>query len=149
MGGSVVDEERLMKAIRVILADDHAVLRMGIRNLLTRSTDIEVIGEAGNGVEAVRLVEELKPDILLLDMEMPGIDGVEVARRLRDVGSPTRVVALSAYNDKHYILSMLELGAAGYLVKDEAPQNIIEAVHSVAQGERQWLSRKVAARMAS
>jgi DNA-binding NarL/FixJ family response regulator len=95
------------------------------------------------------MVKELEPDILLLDMEMPGIDGVEVARRLRDAGSKTRVVALSAYNDKHYILSMLELGAAGYIVKDEAPQNILEAVHSVANGERQWLSRKVAARMAS
>jgi DNA-binding NarL/FixJ family response regulator len=81
-------------------------------------------------------------------MEMPGLDGVEVARQLRAIQSPVRILALSAYNDKQYILSMLDQGASGYLVKDEAPQNILEAIHCVARGEEQWLSRKVAARMA-
>jgi DNA-binding NarL/FixJ family response regulator len=136
-----------MTAIRVVLADDHAVLRLGIRNLLNRSPDIEVVGEAGNGFEAIQQVEALQPDVLLLDMEMPGLDGVEVARRLRTQGSPVRILVLSAYNDKQYILSMLEQGAAGYLIKDEAPHTIIEAVHSVARGEQGWFSRKVAARM--
>jgi DNA-binding NarL/FixJ family response regulator len=136
-----------MTAIRVVLADDHAVLRLGIRNLLNRSPDIEVVGEAGNGFEAIQQVEALQPDVLLLDMEMPGLDGVEVARRLRTQGSPVRILVLSAYNDKQYILSMLEQGAAGYLIKDEAPHTIIEAVRSVARGEQGWFSRKVAARM--
>ncbi|HEX2979176.1 MAG TPA: response regulator transcription factor [Anaerolineaceae bacterium] len=137
-----------MKHIRVILADDHAVLRIGIRNLLSHSPDIEVIGEAGDGFEALRLVNELNPDVLLLDMEMPGMDGVEVARQLRMRVSPVRILALSAYNDRQYILSMLDQGASGYLIKDEAPGTIVEAVRSVAKGERGWFSRKVAARMA-
>jgi DNA-binding NarL/FixJ family response regulator len=134
--------------IRVILADDHVVVRIGIRNLLSRSTDISVIGEASNGVEAIQLVDELKPDVLLLDMEMPELDGVEVARRLRAAKAPVKILALSAYNDKQYILSMFDQGAAGYLTKDEAPEKIIEAVRGVAAGEQGWMSRKVAARLA-
>ncbi len=138
-----------MAPIRVVLADDHVVVRIGIRNLLSRSKDIEVVGEAGNGIEAIQLVDDLKPDLLLLDMEMPELDGVEVARRLRSAKSPVRILALSAYNDKQYIQSMLEQGAAGYLTKDEAPGTIIEAVRGVANGEHGWFSRKVAARLAS
>lgn len=137
-----------MAPIRVILADDHVVVRIGIRNLLSRSTDISVIGEASNGVEAIQLVNELKPDVLLLDMEMPELDGVEVARRLRAAKAPVKILALSAYNDKQYILSMFDQGAAGYLTKDEAPEKIIEAVRGVAAGEQGWMSRKVAARLA-
>jgi DNA-binding NarL/FixJ family response regulator len=137
--------QQFINVIRVVLADDHIVLRMGIRNLLSRSEEITVIGEAGNGIEALRQVAELQPDVLILDMEMPELDGPEVARRLRAMNSPVRILALSAYNEKHYILSMLEQGAAGYLIKDEAPEVIVEAVRGVARGEQGWLSRKVAA----
>jgi len=138
----------MMIPIRVILADDHPVMRMGIRNLLSRSKDIQVIAEAGNGVEALRLVDELKPDVLLLDMEMPVMDGVEVARRLRSSKSAVKILVLSAYNDRQYILSVLEQGAAGYLTKDEAPDTIVEAVRSVARDEKAWISRKASARIA-
>jgi DNA-binding NarL/FixJ family response regulator len=138
-----------MEQIRVVLADDHAVMRMGIRNLLSYSPDIVVIGEAGNGLEALALVDELDPDVLLLDMEMPIMDGVEVARRLRHQSARVRVLVLSAYNDRQYISSVLQQGAAGYLTKDEAPDTIVEAVHAVAHGEQGWLSRKVAARMST
>jgi DNA-binding NarL/FixJ family response regulator len=137
-----------MAPIRVVLADDHVVVRIGIRNLLSRSPDITVIGEASNGVEAIQLVNELRPDVLLLDMEMPELDGVEVARRLRTTKAPVKILALSAYNDKQYILSMFDQGASGYLTKDEAPEKIIEAVRGVANGEQGWMSRKVAARLA-
>ena len=136
-----------MENIRVILADDHVVVRIGIRNLLSRSPDIVVVGEASNGLEAIQLVDELAPDVLLLDMEMPIMDGVEVARQLRKKKSPVRILALSAYNDKQYILSMFDQGASGYLTKDEAPENIIEAVRGVAAGQQGWMSRKVAARL--
>lgn len=137
-----------MAPIHVILADDHVVVRIGIRNLLSRSPDIAVIGEASNGVEAIQLVNDLRPDVLLLDMEMPELDGVEVARRLRAARSPVKILALSAYNDKQYILAMFDQGAAGYLTKDEAPEKIIEAIRGVAAGEQGWMSRKVAARLA-
>jgi DNA-binding NarL/FixJ family response regulator len=136
-----------MGPIRVVLADDHPVVRTGIRNLLSRSQDIEVVGEACSGTEALQFVEDLKPDVLLLDMEMPGLKGVEVAQRLHGANTSTRILALSAYDDKQYILELLESGASGYLTKEEAPETILDAIRGVAQGEQGWVSRRVAAQM--
>ena len=138
-----------MATIRVILADDHPVTRGGIRNLLEKAPDIKVVGEANDGAEALRLVAELAPDVLLLDMEMPGIKGVEVARKLQAASAPVRILALSAYDDKQYILELLASGASGYLVKEEVPETIVEAVRGVARGEQGWVSRRVAAQMVS
>jgi DNA-binding NarL/FixJ family response regulator len=136
-----------MRPVRVVLVDDHAVMRLGIRNLLSRSTDIQVIGEASNGLEALEAVENLHPDVLMLDMEMPIMDGVEVARRMRAADSPTKILAFSAYNDKFYVQSLLDMGASGYLTKDEDPSTIIEAVLRVADGEKGWLTHKAASRL--
>jgi len=133
-----------MEAVRVVLADDHPVVREGIRSLLERAPDIVVVAEASDGGEALRLAEELAPDVLVLDMEMPGVTGVEVARRLRAADSPVRVLALSAYDDDQYVFGLLEAGAAGYLLKDEAMEAIVAAVRGVARGEVGWLSRPVA-----
>ncbi len=123
-----------MKTTRVVLADDHPVVRASIRRLLEKAGDIEVVGEAGNGLETLRLVEELAPDVLLLDVEMPGMRGFEVAQQLHAAGAPVRILALSAYDDKQYILAMLASGATGYLTKGEAPQTIVHAVHEAAEG---------------
>jgi two-component system, NarL family, response regulator DegU len=136
-----------MSKIRVVIADDHAIMRVGIRNILSRSDKIEVIGEASNGAEALELIQELNPDVLILDMEMPVMDGVEVARRLKGSKSPVNILVLSAYDDRQYILEMLNMGAAGYLIKDEAPEVIVTAVQSIANGERGWISRKAAVRV--
>lgn len=136
-----------MGKIRVVIADDHAIMRVGIRNILSRSSEIHVIGEASNGQEAIDLVHELMPDVLVLDMEMPIMDGVEVARRLQANSSPVRILVLSAYDDRQYILEMLNMGAAGYLIKDEAPEVIVDAVQGVARGEKGWISRKAAVRV--
>jgi DNA-binding NarL/FixJ family response regulator len=124
-----------MKTTRVVLADDHPIVRASIRRLLEKADDIEVVGEASNGMETIRMVEELTPDVLLLDVEMPGMKGFEVARRLQAAGAPVRILALSAYDDKQYILAMLASGAAGYLTKEEAPQTIIHAVREAVEGQ--------------
>jgi DNA-binding NarL/FixJ family response regulator len=137
----------MMTTIRVILADDHPVAREGLRNLLTNAIDIDVIGEADNGPETLRLVRELTPDVLLLDMEMPGLPGPDVARQLQAENSAVHILALSAHADKQYILEVLASGAAGYLVKEEIPQTIVEAVRGVARGEQGWVSRQIAAQI--
>lgn len=135
--------------IRVLMIDDHPVVRSGIRMLLERASDIVVVGEADRGDAVFNLVSALSPDVLLLDMEMPGKSGREVARDLQSAGSPVRVLALSAYDDEDYIMELLATGAAGYLCKEEAPETIVEAVRGVARGEEGWFSRRVTARMAS
>lgn len=138
-----------MATIRVVLADDHPLAREGLRNLLGKAVGIQVIGEAGDGDETLRLVEELAPDVLVLDMEMPNLKGVEVARQLQAAGSSVRVLALSAYDDQEYIKGLLASGAAGYLTKGELPETIVEAVRGVARGEQGWVSRQIAAQMAT
>jgi DNA-binding NarL/FixJ family response regulator len=136
-----------MTNIRVVIADDHPVARAGIRKFLEKEPDIQVIGEASSGEEALQLVDELSPDVLLLDMELPGIRGTEVARKLHESKSPVRVLALSTYDNRQFILGLLASGAAGYLIKEEVPETIIEAVRGVAKGEQGWVSRQVAAKM--
>ncbi|MBX3011445.1 MAG: response regulator transcription factor [Caldilineaceae bacterium] len=138
-----------MKKIRVLMIDDHPIVRSGIRMLLEQAGDIEVVGEAERGDDAVGLIKRLKPDVLLLDMEMPGKTGVEVAREVEAAQLPVRVLALSAHDDEEYILNLLANGAAGYLTKEEALDTIVDAVQGVANGEEGWLSRRAAARMAT
>jgi DNA-binding NarL/FixJ family response regulator len=136
-----------MTAIRVVIADDHQAVRAGIRFLLKSADDITVVGEASDGAEALRLAHTLEPDVLLLDMEMSELSGVEVSRRLQAIDSPVRVLVLSAYDERQYILNTLASGAAGYLVKREAPDTIVKAIRSVGRGETGWLSRQVASRI--
>jgi len=138
-----------MSPIRVLIADDHPVVRSGIRNLLERESEIVVIGEAGSGEIALQLTRSLLPDVLLLDLEMPGMKGYEVAKQIRAECLPVAVLVLSAYDDREYIHNLLSLGVGGYLVKEEAPEAIVEAVRQVAHGGQGWVSRRVMARMSS
>ena len=136
-----------MSRIRVVVADDHPIAREGLRTLLEKTHDIEVVAEASDGAEALTMVAQYAPDILVLDMEMPGLKGVEVAQQLQANGSDVRILALSAYEDDQYIKDTLASGAAGYLVKGEIPQRIVEAIRGVAQGQQGWVSRQIAAQM--
>ena len=130
-----------MKPTRVILADDHPLMRTSIRRLLENTSDFEVVGEASNGVEAIHSVNLLAPDMILLDMEMPILSGVEVAKELHDTQSPVRVVAFSAYNDEEYINALRANGASGYLTKDTALPNIVETLREIAHGDQEWVRR--------
>lgn len=132
-----------MSKIRVFLIDDHPVLRSGIGNLLNSAPDIELVGEADNGHEGIQKCIELSPDVLLLDMELPGIPGNEVAAELRNSGVNCQILALSAHTDRQYIQGLLSNGISGYLVKDEAPGVIVDAIRGVARGEQGWMSRQV------
>lgn len=133
----------------VVLVDDHPVVRAGIKNLLERAPDIVVVGEASDGPDALKMVSDLSPDVLLLDMELPGLSGSEVAQQLQRTGAQTKILALSAYDDKQYIQELLANGAAGYLIKEEVPEAIVEAVRGVSRGEKGWVSRRVAAQMST
>lgn len=138
-----------MNTITVLLVDDHPVIRSGIRTLLEKEGDINIVGEAENGHQAVQMATELLPNVIILDMEIPGMNGIEVARQLRKDGAPGRVLALSGHSDIYYIEQLLAAGASGYLVKEEAPTNILEAVRGVARGEQGWLSRQVSVQIAT
>ena len=138
-----------MTPISVVLADDHQIMRASIRSILDGAADIKVIQEASNGLEALQLAQDLTPDVLLLDMEMPRLTGVQVAQRLQAEQSPVRILALSAHDDWQYIKGLLETGASGYLIKTEITGLIVEAVRGLAKGERGWISPQVARQMSN
>jgi len=121
--------------IRALVADDQAVVRGGLRMILEAQDDIEVVGEAGDGAVAVELVRELQPDVVLMDIRMPEMDGIEATRRLALAGSGARVLVLTTYGLDEYVYEALKAGAAGFLIKTDSPERLVEAVRVVAAGE--------------
>ena len=124
-----------MAKTRILIADDHAVLREGMRRLFDQEKDMEVIGEAADGEEAVSLVDELKPDIVLMDIVMPKLTGVEATKLIKKVNPATCILILTAYSDIRYILGLLEAGASGYLLKSARADEIVGAIRAVRSGE--------------
>ena len=124
-----------MDKIRIVIADDHAVVREGTHTLLEREPDMEVVGEASNGEEALKIIEEQKPDVAILDISMPKLTGIEVTRLIKAKLPSVAVLILTAYDNDEYIFALLEAGAAGYLLKDVHSHEIVEAVRSVHSGE--------------
>jgi DNA-binding NarL/FixJ family response regulator len=121
--------------IRVLLADDHAVVRKGIREFLEESGDVEVIVEANDGAEALRLVEEHQPDVAVLDIRMPEVTGVEATRQIKNRFPQVRVLILTAYDDDPYVFALLQAGADGYVLKTASGDELVRAVHTVQRGE--------------
>jgi two-component system response regulator NreC len=120
--------------IRILIADDHAVLRAGLRLLLDAEPDMQVVGEAGNGIEALRRARELQPDILLLDMAMPEMSGLDVLRALRETLPGTRVLVLTMHDDEGYLREVLSAGGAGYVLKRAADVELLTAIRAIQQG---------------
>ncbi len=123
-----------MKKISVLLAEDHVVVRQGLRSLLSAEPDIEVVGEADNGRQAVRAAQELRPDVVVMDIAMPMLNGLEATCQIISDGVPTKVLILSSYADDEYVHQLTDAGASGYLVKQEAASELIKAVREIAKG---------------
>jgi DNA-binding NarL/FixJ family response regulator len=122
-------------SIRVLIADDQALVRSGFRMILEARDDLEVVGEAENGAQALELAREQKPDVVLMDVRMPVLDGVEAARRLLETGSSARVIILTTFDLDEYVFEALRAGASGFLLKDVEPTQLVEAIRIVASGE--------------
>ena len=121
--------------IRILLADDHALVRQGLSMLLAAQPDMQIVGQAGNGREAVELGEKLHPDVAVIDVAMPELNGIEATRRMAESSPRTRVLALSMHKDSVYVREILRAGARGYLLKDSVAADLVSAVRSVAAGE--------------
>ena len=134
--------------IRVVIADDHRVVRVGLEQLLQTFDDVEFLGAGTGGEEAVALCTEHRPDVLLLDLSMPDVDGIEVTKRLRDVSPDTRVVVFTSFSDRERIVQALDAGAVGYLLKDAEPEELHAAVQAASRGEAPITPRAAAALLA-
>jgi len=121
--------------IRIVFAEDHVLVREGTRQLLDRHEDLEVIGEGADGIEAVELVRRLNPDVVILDISMPRMTGIEATKRIKEFAPQTSILILTAYDDDQYVFALLEAGAAGYLLKDVSGDELVLAIRAVHSGE--------------
>jgi DNA-binding NarL/FixJ family response regulator len=129
-------------SIRVLIADDHKIMLAGLRSLLEKQTDFEVVGEAENGRKAVLIAQEKKPDVVVMDVSMPDLNGMEATTQIIESLPETKVIALSMHSDKRFVMGMLRAGASGYLLKDCASQELANAIHQVAGGNK-YLSPEI------
>lgn len=125
----------MTRPIKILVADDHAVVRQGFGRILEAAPNLQVVGEASNGREAVQLAQELRPDLVLMDVSMPELNGVEATRRLKDQSPHVKVLVLSMHKDHVYVREVLRAGASGYLLKDCSEDELVQAVRTVANGE--------------
>ena len=135
-----------MERVTILIADDHPVVRQGLRTFLDLQSDLSVVGEAETGAEAVAKVQELLPEVVLMDLVMPDLDGIEAARRIRDVSPSTKVIVLTSYAEDEKIFPAIKAGAAGYLLKDVEPAELAEGIRRVRSGEA-LLHPRIAARV--
>ena len=124
-----------MTQLRVVLVDDHAVVRRGLSGLLSSTEDLLVVGTAADGAEALPLIRELRPDVVLMDLQMPGVDGVEATRTIVEEQLGTQVLVLTSFSDSDRIIAALDAGAVGYLLKDADPDDVLQGIRAVSRGE--------------
>jgi NarL family two-component system response regulator LiaR len=124
-----------MSVIRVLLVDDHAILRAGLRALLSAYSDLKVVGEAADGVEALARVAELTPDVVTMDIAMPGVNGLVATRQILQAHPKTKILILTQYDNKEYVLPLMKIGAAGYVLKQAVDTDLVTAIRAVARGE--------------
>lgn len=124
-----------MDVIRIMLADDHAMMRDGLRLLLSDQSDIDIVGETGDGLQAVRMAAELKPDVAVIDISLPGLDGIQATRRITAVEDPPAVITLSMHSESHYVRDALKAGARGYVLKESAATELRSAIDHVLKGD--------------
>jgi DNA-binding NarL/FixJ family response regulator len=129
-------------SIRVLIADDHKIMLAGLRSILEKQTDFEVVGEADNGRKAVQMAQGKKPDVVVMDVSMPDLNGIEATKQIIESLPETRVIALSMHSDKRFVMGMLRAGASGYLLKDCASQELANAIVQVARGKK-YLSPEI------
>ena len=127
--------------IKLVIADDHHVVRRGLIFFLNTQQDIEVIGEASNGEEAIQLIKELHPDIVIMDLSMPKLNGIEATEQIKNEGLPVKVMILTSFYDQDHILPAIEAGAAGFYVKDSDPDELVTAIRKIYDGEKQFHSK--------
>ena len=125
----------MVEKIRIVVADDHAVLRAGLRALLNAEPDMEVVGEAANGREAVERAEQLRPDVIVMDLSMPLMGGLDATKQIKEKGLTTRVLVLTVHAEQQYLLPVLQAGGAGYVLKQAADTELIQAIRTVHRGE--------------
>jgi DNA-binding NarL/FixJ family response regulator len=135
------------RPIRAVIADDHPVVRAGVVSLLSKEPDIQVVAEIGDGHQVEHLTAQAAPDVLVLDVNMPGLDPIDITRRLAGQHPHLRILVLTAFDDEAYVTGLLSAGATGYLLKEEALDTLVAAIRAVARGES-WLSQRVAGRLA-
>lgn len=131
-----------LKTIRIMLADDHPLFRQALRSALQKHLDFEIVAESGDGQEAVRIANELKPDVVIMDVSLPTLDGIEATRQIKASTPSVAILALTVHDDSEHALGMLEAGAAGYLTKEVFEREVVQSIHSVIAGET-VLSRKI------
>jgi two-component system, NarL family, response regulator NreC len=133
-------------SVTVLLVDDHPIVRQGLRNLLESIAEFRVVGEAGDGLQALEMVEKLQPQVVVVDVMMPGLTGLDVSQRVKRQWPAIKVVVLSMQNNEAYVVTALKSGASGYILKDTGPEELVDAIRAVVKGER-YLSKQLSERI--